>query len=178
MQTILVALDGSRSADKALGIALDLARQHKAKLVLLHVLLRDQEPAALLRLPGIAAGGPALAGQLKRLCKAEPRKRSAEEIMTNPSEPSRSVPDAVLREIATLVLEQGRARAAKARVGVEMLAPADGAAATAIAAAAAKLQADAIVMGSRGLRQIDSFTFGSVSQDVCRLAHCTCIAVH
>ena len=178
MQTILVALDGSRSADKALGIALDLARQHKAKLVILHVLLRDQEPAALLRLPGIAAGGPALAGQLKRLRKADPRKRSAEEIMNDLSEPSRSVPEAVLREIATLVLERGRARAARHRVGVEMLEPGDSAAATAIAAAATRLQADAIVMGSRGLRQIDSFTFGSVSQDVCRLAPCTCIAVH
>lgn len=178
MQTILVALDGSRPAGKALGVALDLAKQHKAKVVLLHVLLREQEPEELLRLAGLAAAGPALADRLKSLCLAHPRKRTAEEIMDNPGAPNRPVPEAVLREIAALVLKQGRATTARRRVRVEVLEPADGPAARAIAAAAARMQADAIVMGSRGLRQIDSFTFGSVSREVCRLAHCTCIAVH
>jgi len=178
LQTILVALDGSRPAGKALRVALDLAKQHKAKIVLLHVLLRDQEPEELLRLADLAAAGPALAKQLKRLCLADPQKRTAEEIMSNPSAPARPVSETVLREIAALVLKQGRSKAATRRIRVEVLEPGDGPAAPAIAAAAAKLQADAIVLGSRGLRQIDSFTFGSVSREVCRLAHCTCIAVH
>ena len=38
--------------------------------------------------------------------------------------------------------------------------------------------ADAIVMGTRGLRPMDAITVGSVSQEVCRTAKCTCIMVH
>ena len=178
MQTILVAVDGSKPAGKALEVALVLAKQHKAKIVLLHVLLRDKEPEELLHVSDLAVSRSALAGRLNSLRLAEPKSRTAEEIMVDPGAPSRPVPEAVLREIGAHVLKQGRARAAKRRVRVEVLEPDAGPPGPAIAAAAAAVQADAIVMGSRGLRQIDSFTFGSVSREVCQLAHCTCIAVH
>jgi nucleotide-binding universal stress UspA family protein len=178
MQTILVALDGSRPAGKALDIALDLAKQHKARVVLFHVLLRNLEPEDLLRLADLAEAGPALADRLQSLRLADPKTRTATEVMDNPGGPNRPVPETVLREVAAFVLKQGRAKAAKRRVRVEVLEPADGPAAQAIAAAAANAEAEVIVMGSRGLSQIDSFTFGSVSREVCRLAHCSCIAVH
>ena len=51
MKRILVAVDGSRAADKALEVALDLAALYEAEIRLLHVLLRDKEPQELLRLP-------------------------------------------------------------------------------------------------------------------------------
>jgi nucleotide-binding universal stress UspA family protein len=59
-----------------------------------------------------------------------------------------------------------------------MLDLADGAAAPAIKSAAEATNADTIVMGTRGLRQIEAVTFGSVSQEVCRTVQCTCVAVH
>ncbi len=178
MRTILVAMDGSKAAEKALDVALDLAKHRKAKIALLHVLLRDKEPEELLRLSGLAAARLGLASRLKSLALDEGKLRTGEEIMADPGAPSRAVPETVLREIGAHVLKLGRSRAARRRIRVEALEPADGPAAPAIVAAAAQVQAEAVVMGSRGLRQIDAFTFGSVSREVCRLAHCTCIAVH
>jgi nucleotide-binding universal stress UspA family protein len=169
-------MDGSKAADKALDVALDLAKHRKARVALLHVLLRDKEPEELVRLSDLAGLG--LASQLKSLALDERKRRTGEEIMADPGAPSRLVPETMLREIGAHVLKLGRSRAARRRVRVEVLEPADGPAAPTIVAAAAAVQAEAIVMGSRGLRQIDAFTFGSVSREVCRLAHCTCIAVH
>ena len=178
MQTILVALDGSKAAYKALEVALDLAKQHKAKVVLLHVLLREKDPEELLRLSDLALAGPGLAEKLNSLSLVKRTERTAEEIMADPGAPDRQVPEAVLRKVAAFVLRRGRARATKRRVRIEVLEPADGPAGPAIVAAAAAAGANVIVMGSRGLRQIEAFTYGSVSQEVCRLAHATCIAVH
>ena len=70
MKRILVAIDGSRAADKALETALDLAAQHEAEIRLLHVLLRDKEPEELLRLPDLARAGKDLVGELKCLAHA------------------------------------------------------------------------------------------------------------
>ena len=63
-------------------------------------------------------------------------------------------------------------------IKADVLDLADGEAAPAIKAAAEAASADTIVMGTRGLRQIEAVTFGSVSQEVCRTVECTCIAVH
>ena len=65
MKRILVAIDGSRAADKALEVGLDLAEQHQAEIRLLHVLLRDKEPTELLRLPDLAHAKGDLVGALE-----------------------------------------------------------------------------------------------------------------
>ena len=57
MKKILVPTDGSEVAIKDLEVALDLARLHHATITLLHVLLRDKEPAQLLRLPDLLGVG-------------------------------------------------------------------------------------------------------------------------
>ena len=178
MPTILVAIDGFATADKALDVAFELARQRKAKVKLLHVLLRDKEPEELLRLVDLAGSGSGLAKELKALCLAEAKDRTGAEIMADPNAPRRPVPEPLLRRIGEHILQRAGAKAARRRVIAEVLALGDGAPAPIIAAAAAAAEAATIVMGSRGLRQIDAFTFGSVSREVCRLAHCSCIAVH
>ncbi len=92
MKRILVAIDGSKAADKALETALDLAAQHEAEIRLLHVLLRDKEPEELLRLPDLASAGKDLVGELKRLAQRPRRVRSAAEVMSNPTAPDRPIP--------------------------------------------------------------------------------------
>ena len=54
MRQILVPFDGSKAAESALGVAVDLALQHDASINLLHVLLREAEADQLLDLPGIS----------------------------------------------------------------------------------------------------------------------------
>jgi nucleotide-binding universal stress UspA family protein len=178
VQTILVAIDGFATADKALDVAFDLAKQRKAKVKLLHVLLRDKEPEELLRLVDLAGVKSVLVKELESLGQAEARDRTGAEIMADPNAPRRPVPEALLRRIGEHILQRAMAKAGRRRIAAEALALGDGTPGPIIAGAATATEADTIVMGSRGLRQIDAFTFGSVSREVCRLAHCSCIAVH
>lgn len=176
MKTILVPTDGSEAAVKALGVALDLARQHEANLRLMHVLLRDKEADELLRLPDVQDAGADVVQALDRLAKTPTEPLTAEEIMANVVK--RPAPEALLRLLGAHVLTAARNRAAECGVRADVLDLADGEPAPAIVSAATTAGADAIVMGTRGLRDIEVITFGSVSQEVCRTAPCTCVAVH
>ena len=178
MKRILVAVDGSRAADKALEVALDLAALYEAEIRLLHVLLRDKEPQELLRLPDLAHARNDLASELKRLSRCPAVARSAAEIMSDPSAPDRPIPVGILRKIGTHLLKRASVCAESRCVRAKALKLADGPVAQAITATAIAVQADTIVMGSRGLRLIDALGFGSASQEVFRSAPCTCIAVH
>jgi nucleotide-binding universal stress UspA family protein len=178
MKTILVPTDGSLAAEKALELALDLAHQHGADVKLLHVLLRDKEPDELMRLPELEGASEDIFGELKRLADGPKAARSAEDVMAARAMPERPAPESLLRAIGTHVLQRAETHAADAGITAEVLDLADGPAAELIAATADKTGADAIVMGTRGLRQIEAVAFGSVSQEVCRTASCTCVAVH
>jgi len=177
MKTILVATDGSTAADKALEVALDLAEFHKAQIQLCHVYLRDKEPEELMRLSGVAADAVVLK-QLQELMNSPVTVHAPQELMANPNLPDRPAPEALLATIAHDVLKRAGARARDRGVTAKVLTVANDQVAPAIVKAASGLSADAIVMGMRGLGQIEEVTFGSVSHEVCRQAHCTCITVH
>lgn len=176
MKTILVPTDGSEPAVKALDLALDLACQHKAGVRLLHVLLRDKEAEELLRLPDVGAAGDDVLGELERLANSPTDPLTAEDVMANVVK--RPAPEPLLRLLGDQVLDAARKRAAERGVETEVLDLVDGEPAREIVAVAEAMGADAIVMGTRGLRNIEVLTFGSVSQEVCRTAPCTCVAVH
>jgi len=178
MKTILVPTDGSMAAEKALDLALDLAQKHDADVKLLHVLLRDKEPDELLRLPELSEAEGDVVSELHACEHCPEAQRTVEELMGERNVPKRPAPESLLRQIGAHVLKRATAHAAERGVSAEMLELADGAAAPSIKAAAEATNADTIVMGTRGLRQIEAVTFGSVSQEVCRLVGCTCIAVH
>lgn len=178
MKTILVPTDGSKTAAKALDVAMDLAKQHDATIKLFHVLMTDKEPCELLRLPEIDAAGDGIVSSLKGLNEAPPAERSAEDLMGHRDAPDRPTPEAVLREIGSHVLSRAEGQASARGVAVDVLDVSTGTPAEAIVRAANEANADTIVMGSRGLRQIESVAFGSVSQQVCRSSACTCVAVH
>ena len=177
MKTILIPTDGSAAADKALDLALDLAQCKGAKIKLFHVLLRDKEPEELLRLPGVAADEPVLA-ELQGLLNEPATDWSPQQIMDNPDRPLRPSSDALLTAVGNDILTRANSRAEARGVVVDVLGIADDRTAPAIVKAASDLKADTIVMGMRGLGQIEEVTFGSVSHEVCRLAGCTCITVH
>lgn len=178
MKTILVPTDGSTAAEKALELALDLAQKHNAEVKLLHVLLRDKEPDEMMRLPELEDASEDIIGELKKLADGPKSARTAEDVMDARTMPDRPAPDSLLRAIGEHVLQRAKAHAAESGVKAEVLDLADGPTAAEIAATADKTSADTIVMGTRGLRQIEAVAFGSVSQEVCRTANCTCVAVH
>jgi len=178
MKTILVPTDGSATADAALDVAIDLAQKHGAGIRLLHVLLRDKDAFDLLRLPDLATAGAEVTDTLDKLAQAPRVERLASDILAHPEAPDRPVPEELLRQIAAHVLRRAGGRAEARGVAAKALDVADGAAAPAIVAVAERDGIDTIVIGMRGLRQIEAVTLGSVSQEVCQKARCTCIAVH
>lgn len=178
MKAILVPTDGSRTAEKALDVALDLAQQHKAAVTLFHALLKDKEPDELLRLPELETADGNVADTLRKISAAPEPEHTAEELMAGREVPGRRVDDDLLRRIGAHILKRAQAQASARGVAVNVLELTGDKPAEAIVAAARASDADAIVMGSRGLRYIEAISFGSVSQEVCRTANCTCVAVH
>lgn len=178
MKTILVPTDGSKVAEKALDVALDLAQQHGAHVTLFHVLLRDKEPDELLRLPDLEAIGKDVVDTLRKIDQAPEPAHTAEELMNHSNSALRPVGEDLLRRIGVHILSRAKGQAAARGVEVKTLELADASPAQAIIEAAKTANADTIVMGMRGLRYIEATAFGSVSHDVCRNATCTCVAVH
>ncbi|MGI9483424.1 MAG: universal stress protein [Hyphomicrobiales bacterium] len=176
MMVILVPTDGSPAATKALDLAIDLAKLHRSKIKLLHVLLRDKEASDLVKIPAISADKVLLSAL--RECEARPAGSATE----NPYEltyiPVQPAPKELLKAIGKQLLDEARSHAAEESVEVEMMEMVDGKPANAIVDAADAENVDTIVMGMRGLRQIEAIAIGSVSQEVSSRAACTCVAVH
>lgn len=177
-KTILVATDGSNHARKAVALAGDLARLHGGRLCLLHVLLRDKEPRELGRLAVVESLDPALRRALEAV---EPAPGDASvpawaPAMDPGSVPS-GVPDQVLTAIGRSILAEAE-QAARAMGVIDIhCCLDDGTAASSVLRAAERENADMIVMGHRGLRDIDAITFGSVSNEVSRRAPCDVVMI-
>lgn len=157
-QLILVPVDGSDYARKALQIACKLADPAHAVIYLLNV---TQLPAAQDPL-GMAVGAPALGASEEEAMQAGlalvEQMKNAEEAGHDLIERSKSAVGLVDIELQSVV-----------KVG----APAE-----VIAGEAARLGVEAIVMGSRGVSDLQGLMVGSVSHKVMHTAECTVITVH
>ena len=177
MQKILVPLDGSQAAHKALTVACDLARANDAALYLVHLLLRDKEPEELHRVAELEGASESLQSAIDQAQAAPARELAAEEIMADRHAVVRAVPDEILTAIGDCILEVGGKEADARGVKAVSLGLQDGPTAEGILACAADQGVDTIVMGRRGLRNIEAIALGSVSQAVGEAAPCTCITV-
>ena len=148
VETILVPTDGSDHAEKAVAFAADIARKHGAGIVLLHVL---SDP-----------GSGQVPGEMRDLARLEHvritehdiRQAGANEVLHNAENQARN--NGVTR--IERVIEEGDPTRR-------------------ILALAKARGADMIVMGSRGLGDLQGLLLGSVSHKVGHLAKCTCITV-
>lgn len=147
-KTIVVAVDGSDHAAKAVDVAADLARKYGSKLIALTVYKHAS---------GIES--------THSLIRTE---------RTDGALPS---PDAALRELARGVAEAAAARARERGAADVECVVKRGPPSRTIVDYAEQRRADAIVMGNRGLGDIGGFLLGSVSHKVANLSACTCITV-
>lgn len=161
MHTILVPVDGSEHAMKALHIACDLAEKYTGRLVLLHVLGKGKEAHDLLALKAANAFGPQLKSILE---KANAGKLGP-------------APEKILMMAGEKILEHAVAKARRLDIEVITLPIASGDPADTIIATQKKIKANTIVMGSRGIAGSKEASFGSVSQKVFNQAPCTCLSV-
>lgn len=146
---ILVAIDGSEHAWKALDLAVELAKAQGAKLTALHVVAYEPPPEALrsfAEVEGVAAEEEAARFRY-----------------------GRTLGDALTGE--------AEARASAAGLTAIDALTAEGKPANVILETAKGLPADMIVMGSRGLSEPRALLLGSVSHKVAHLSPCTCVTV-
>lgn len=174
MQRIVVALDGSDHAEKALELASDLAGKYGAELVLLNVLsdkrLSDAERhmAETEYLDDLAAA-PEVAGVLH----GESPRDTVQRLVRGSSLVTHRARDALGQRL----MESARRKARENGAGKIETVLEDGDPAETIVRVAQERHADLIVMGSRGLGGAKGLLMGSVSHKVGHLAECTCVTV-
>lgn len=148
VKVILVAADGSDHARKAVKLAADLAQKYDANLIALHVM----SPSYTGRIPD----------NLRSYARSEHIEATERDILE-------SVGQQILRNAETLAREEGLEL-------VDTLLEIGDVAETILDVAKVQ-KADLIVLGSRGLGQVEGLLQGSVSYKVNAHAPCTCITV-
>ena len=172
IDTILIPIDGSSAARGAVEFASDLAVRYGARIVLLHVLLHQNLADALRGLSEVErSSGGGLAGLGEALGDVPLEKLLSEK--GDQGQPSREILEFIAAKVVQLAEQTARA---KGVVGITT-AVEDGDPAQRILEYAEKENASVIVMGSRGLSDIEGLLLGSVSHKVNHLARCTCITV-
>ncbi len=175
MERILVALDGSEHAERALKLACDLARLHGAELVLVHVVLdrplsEEERRMAEIEFSGDFERAPELADLLQSRGDLRTLIPSVTARYNEASRRARqAMAEQLLRDAAAAARDSGVEK-------VETVA-AEGDPADEILALAKANKADMIVMGSRGLSDLRGMLVGSVSHKVCHLAECNSVLV-
>lgn len=148
VNVILHPTDGSADSKKALDFACDLARERGARLIMLHVQRRH----------GLDAVPDALARfervEHLRMTDADLHRAAAQAVVTAAEQEARA---RGLTEVSALIVEGDPSRE--------------------IVNAARTQGADVIVMGSRGLGDLQGLLLGSVSHKVSHAAPCSCLVV-
>lgn len=160
MHKILVPVDGSGHALKALQIACDLADKYGGQIVLLHVLAGRRQAGELLALPVASM----FSAKLKEVLAAVDGKLAP-------------VPDSVRKAVGEAILKHGEERVTRRGIEVEALDLESGDPADSILLAHKRVGATTIVMGCRGASKAEHSSFGSVSHKVFEQATCTCLSV-
>lgn len=160
LRTILVPVDGSANAWRAVEVAADLAAKYQARVILVSVLLQGEDvPPHIRKLsdlpdpddPPVALGGAAVGG---------------------------AVPPRVLHDIANKLVEQAHAYFTELGVTDIEHHIEDGSPAKVILQQAEHHGVDMIVMGARGLGGLKGVVVGSVSHKVQQLARCIVVTVN
>ncbi len=148
IKTILVPVDGSEHANKAIVLASDLAQKYDARLIALNVMTE--------------AGSERVPPELRDYERLEHVRVTERSVLDSESE--RILSDAKLqaREKGTPKVETVRRSGDAAAIILEV---------------ANDQSADVIVMGSRGLGNVKGLLLGSVSHKVTQLSECSCITV-
>ncbi len=174
LKTILVAIDGSDHATKALDLAADLAEKYSARMVLLHVLMRDATAVDVRSLVDVSELSDEMQAELERLENIPLETASISGAYADVPVP---VPRDILDAVAARITDNARKAAADKGVDQISTVISVGDPAKRILETAKAENVDMIVMGSRGFGDLRGLLLGSVSHKVSHLSECTCITV-
>lgn len=173
IRTVLIAVDGSEHARKAALVGAMIAARFSARVVLLHVLLRD---IPLMKLRELARSHGMALDEFDKFKPAAPPVYDFG--LTMPAGVVHPVaPTDLLFEVGRCILET--AKSAIEGQGVKDIESviSDDDAAKGILETARKEQVDFVVMGRRGLGALQGMLAGSVSTKVSHLAPATVVSV-
>lgn len=171
---VLVAIDGSDHASKAVALGADIAAKYDAELILLHVLLRRELPRELQRLAEaehLVAGdgwrttsaGMPLVGLGSYINLADGNARLTEDVL-------RLIGRKILENAECVAIDHGAQNVTKCLE--------DGKPVEKILEVAKSAKVDMIVTGARGLSNVKSIVAGSVSHKLAQQSPVTCVTVH
>ena len=150
MKKLLVAIDGSEHAWKALDLAANIAKARDAEILVLHVVPYEPMPQ-----------------ELRQYAVAE--HMPVDDAAYAYHQSGREFGDNLTNEAARRLHERGIEKAKPMML--------EGHVASTILTTAQEEKADAIFLGSRGLSNVTGMLLGSVSHRVANLAPCTCVTV-
>jgi nucleotide-binding universal stress UspA family protein len=168
-KNILCPIDGSDHARKALEVAINLAKSSDAELILLHGLLLNADADELQHFAEIEHLTKSVRTEVDRIRAVAGRLDYGFE---EPPQASR-----VYVEIGQSILDGAKREAEAQGVKTVHTILADADPATQILRCIDERDVDCVVMGSRGLSDMQALFLGSVSHKVLNRAPCTCIAV-
>ena len=175
IKTVLVATDGSNHAKKAVALAIDVAQKYKARLVIVHSLLRDANSETLRKL----VTRKDLTKEQRHLLdnyEIDMQMTLAGSGMEGPMV-ALPAPKEVLEFVTQQVLDRTKALAAKSKVKDVKTRVIGGDPAEGILDAARKDRANLIVLGTRGFGELKGWIVGSVSHKIAAEAHCPVLTV-
>jgi len=170
---IAVATDGSSTALRAVQAAADLAAKYEAEVIILHVLLWEDPKDILKRLSFV-----------QHVIDGEPESSAASDdvpvqtIIEELESRQMKIDEKLITILGNKVVEQARLKCREFGVNSVKEEIMEGDYADQIIAAVKRRQADLIVVGARGLGQLEGLLQGSVSQAVSRNAGATCMIVN
>ncbi|RLA12626.1 MAG: hypothetical protein DRQ59_07155 [Gammaproteobacteria bacterium] len=150
INSILVATDASAASNRALKMAVQIAGQHDAELLIIHVIRDMQIPFDIKEIP---------------------------ELEFNKFEAFNDAREEILRKVAESVLRSAKEKAEKAGAKKIKTAIGTGDPATSILGFAKRRKVDMIVLGTRGLGKLKGTILGSVSRKVTNNAETSCLIV-
>ena len=171
IKSIVLAIDGSIHARHAQKVAIDLASKYDAQLTLVHVLTRDHPPKEFSHMAEVEL----LSDSRKPQASEKENTYSAVARFVGSTNDSNEARVIVL--LGEKIVNEASANARKAgvtNVTAEIL---TGDYANSILEVANKADADIIVMGRRGLSNLEGFVTGSVSHKVSQRAECSVLTV-
>lgn len=176
IKKILVAIDGSDHAAKAVAFGADIAAKYGAELVLVHVLLRQELPRDLQR---IAEAEHLLAGDGRRVPAGAAVGLPVADLGSylNLSDGNVTMTKEILRELGEKILDNAERSALDHGAGKIVKRIEDGKPVEVILDIAKSENADLIVTGSRGLSDLKALVVGSVSHKLAQMSPVTCVTV-
>jgi len=174
VKKVLIAIDGSDHAGKAVGLGADIAAKYDAELILLHVLLRRELPRELQRL---AEAEHLVAGDGRRTTPAGVPVADLGSYI-NLADGNPTMTEDILRMIGNKILDNSESAALEHGAKKVSKRVEDGKPVEVILDVAKSEKVDMIVTGARGLSNVKSIFVGSVSRKLAQMSPVTCVTIH